>query len=309
MSQHEGGAERVRAAIDNSEEVVAEGPRRLMRELPPADPFPVDALGDVLAPAAYAIHDRVQAPLAICGQSVLSAATLVVQAHVDVELPTGHSKPVSNFFVTIAEFGERKTACDTEALWPIRKRESALRELHAADFLTYTNDKTAWDKARDVAVKRGKGNREHIKAALDALGPAPVPPLDPMLICPEPTFEGLCKLFAVGSPSLGIFASEGGQFIGGHGMSDDNKLRTATGLSSVWDGESIRRVRAGDGASILPGRRLSMHLMVQPDVASILLNDRLLTSQGWLSRTLFTAPNSAAGMRKWREAAPQAAQH
>ena len=50
-----------------------EPPRPLMRELPPADPFPVDALGEVLAPAARAIHDRVQAPLAICGQSLLAA--------------------------------------------------------------------------------------------------------------------------------------------------------------------------------------------------------------------------------------------
>src|SRR5207247_7663186 len=132
---------------------------------------------------------------------------------------------------------------------------------------TYTNDKTAWDKARDFAVKRNKGNRELIKAALDALGPAPVPPLDPLLICPEPTFEGLCKLFRVGQPSLGIFASEGGQFIGGHGMSDDAKLRTAAGLSATWDGEPIKRVRA-DGAIVLSDRRLTMHLMAQPDVAS-----------------------------------------
>jgi hypothetical protein len=35
-----------------------------MRELPPADPFPVDALGPVLGSAARAIHDRVRAPLA-----------------------------------------------------------------------------------------------------------------------------------------------------------------------------------------------------------------------------------------------------
>ncbi len=153
-------------------------------------------------------------------------------------------------------------------------------------------------------MKRGKGDRGAIKQALDALGPAPVAPLDPILTCAEPTFEGLCKLFVTGHPSLGIFATEGGQFIGGHGMSDDNKLRTATGLSSAWDGEPIRRVRAGDGASILPGRRLSVHLMVQPDVASILLNDRLLTNQGLLSRMLITAPNSAAGMRIWHEPSP-----
>src|SRR5947207_9941681 len=64
--------------------VKPEPPRPLMRELPPADPFPVDVLGVVLGAAARAIHDRVQAPLAIGAQSVLGAATLAVQAHADV---------------------------------------------------------------------------------------------------------------------------------------------------------------------------------------------------------------------------------
>ncbi len=41
---------------------------------------------------------------------------------------------------------------------------------------------------------------------LDALGPAPLTPLTPMLTCPEPTYEGMCRLFAVGQPSIGIFA-------------------------------------------------------------------------------------------------------
>src|SRR5690349_17601530 len=84
MSQRSVGAEKVRQGVNSAEDFMPEPPRPLMRELPPADPFPLDALGDVLAPAARAIHDRVQAPLAICGQSVLAAATLVVQAHADI---------------------------------------------------------------------------------------------------------------------------------------------------------------------------------------------------------------------------------
>jgi putative DNA primase/helicase len=281
-----------------------EAPRPLMRELPRADPFPVDALGDVLGPAARAIHDRVRAPMAIGGQSVLAAATLVVQAHADVQLPTNQVRPLSGFYLTVAATGERKTASDNEALWPLRRRELALREKHDPDLSVYTNDKLAWDKAREKAVKLGKGDRGAIKQALDALGPPPMPPLEPLLTCPEPTFEGMCKLFAVGWPSLGIFASEGGQFIGGHGLSDDTKLRTAAGLSAAWDGEAIKRVRAGDGVMVLPGRRLAMHLMAQPDVASVMLNDPLLTDQGILSRVLVTAPDPASGTRMWREAAP-----
>jgi hypothetical protein len=247
--------------------------------LPPADPFPVDALGDLLGPAARAIHDHVQAPLAICGQSVLAASTLAVQGHADVELPTRQVKPLTNFYLTIAETGERKTAVDMEALWAVRKREAGLRENHEVLRLDYHNAKTAWEKARETATKKAKGDRALIKAALDALGPPPPPPLEPLLTCPEPTYEGLCKLFANGWPSLGIFATEGGQFIGGHGLSEDAKLRTAAGLSAVWDGEPIKRVRAGDGVMVLPGRRLAMHLMAQPDIASALINDPLLTGQ------------------------------
>src|SRR5262245_30285418 len=69
------GAARVRELVDGGEELKPEAPRPLMRELPPADPFPIDSLGDVLAPAARAIQDRVRAPLAICGQSALAAAS------------------------------------------------------------------------------------------------------------------------------------------------------------------------------------------------------------------------------------------
>jgi hypothetical protein len=307
MSPPDGAAE-IRRLVTGAEEVKPEPPRPLMRELPPADPFPVDALGDVLGTAARAIHDRVQAPVAIGAQSVLGAATLAVQGHADVELPIGggSAKPVSCYFVTVAATGERKSECDRQALWPIEKHEAALRVSRDRELPAYINDKAAWDRAREVAIRTGKGIRSTIKSALDALGPAPSPPLDPMLTCPEPTFEGLCKLFAMGWPSLGIFATEGGQFIGGHGMSEDNKLKTAAGLSDVWDGKAIRRVRSGDGAIILPGRRLSVHLMTQPLVADVLFRDLLLTEQGLLSRVLVTAPASSAGTRLWHEERPEA---
>jgi hypothetical protein len=306
MSPPDGAAE-VRRFIGTAKRLNPEPPRPLMRKLPPADPFPTDALGDVLGAAARAIHDRVQAPAAICGQSVLAAAALAVQGHADIVLPIGNgsTRPLSCFFISVAETGERKSASDTEATWPIRKHEVKLRERHDLDLPDYVNDQAAWETAREAAKKRGKGDRAAIKAALEAVGPAPTPPLTPMLTCPEPTFEGLCRLFAGGAPSQGIFAAEGGQFIGGHGMSEDNKLKTGSGLSSLWDGEPIRRVRRGDGAIVLPGRRLAAHLMVQPVVADILFRDRLLAEQGLMSRMLVTAPDSAAGTRFSRDEQPE----
>ena len=83
------------------------------------------------------------------------------------------------------------------------------------------------------------------------------------------------------------------------------KLRTAAGFSALWDGEPIRRVRAIDGVTVLPGRRVAMHLMAQPDVAALWLSDRLLADQGMMSRVLVTAPDLASGTRMWQEPSPE----
>jgi hypothetical protein len=297
-----GTADRLKALVEALpvwRAVESEAPRPLMRELPPPDPFPVDALGPVLAPVARAIHDRVQASLAICAQSVLAAATLVVQSRVDVVLPIGgkRTKPISSYFITIAESGERKTEADYQATWPIREHEKNLREKYDALAFAYTNDKEVWDKARATALKGAKGNQATAKSALDKLGPPPRPPLKPMLTSTEPTWEGLVKQFPDHNPSLGIFSSEGSQFIGGHAMNEENKLRTAGGLSELWDTGSARRVRAGDGAAIFPGRRVAMHLMVQPEVAALPTSPK---SAG--TKPLRTARDlsTSGAIRRWR---------
>ena len=87
-----------------------------------------------LGPPPRGINDRVQAPMAICGQSTLAAATLAAQGQADVQLPTNHVKPITNYFVSVAATGERKTATDSEALWPFRKQEKVLREDYDQDF-------------------------------------------------------------------------------------------------------------------------------------------------------------------------------
>ena len=45
----------------------------------------------------------------------------------------------------------------------------------------------------------------------------------------------------------------------------------------------------------MPGRRLAMHLAVQPEIGEIMLSDPYLRAQGLLSRLLVIYPNSAIG--------------
>ena len=284
-----------------------EEPRPLFRKVDEAEPFPVQALGSLVS-AAEAIEAHTRAPIAICAQAVLGAVALVVQAHADVVLPTEQARPTSLFLLTIAGSGDRKSAVDSLALQPIYAREQELGEAHKTEMADYDIRNTIWKADRDQtkpglknAKKSSNDKKWDAEADLRALGPEPEPPLIPILVCPEPTFEGYCKLTAKGHAALGLFSAEGGSFVGGYGMSPDQKLKTAASISSVWDGEPIKRVRAGDGSERLPGRRLSVHLMAQPQVADLMLNDDLLVNQGLMSRVLLVAPTSTAGTRLFSE--------
>ena len=300
----EEGPDAVRASLNGATPHTAESPLPLVRELPPAPLFPIEALSPMMEAAARGIQAQTQAPMDICANAVIAAACLATQGHADVCLPTGAVKPLSLYIVTVARSGERKTSVDNKALAAIKAREAELRQTYEQDFECFQNTLAAWEQERAKIKGNKRWDFSQRKAEMDKLGPTPSCPITPLLVCPEPTFEGLIKLLINGQPSVGVFTSEGGVFVGGHAFSDEAKLRTAAGLSMLWDDGCMARVRAGDGAISLIGRRVAMHLQLQPDVADRLFGDRVLIDQGFLSRVLVGAPDSTQGTRFWRHPDP-----
>ncbi len=275
-----------------------EGPQPLVRAVPEGAPFPVEALGP-LRVAAEAAQAASQAPMALAGQSALAVASLAVQCHANVETLNG-STPLSLYVLTVARSGERKSTADDLLMVGLHDYEREASRAFEADCAAHQTAFEVWKVDHDLAIgglKKKGADRTAAQADLEALGPEPTPPLKPFLTATEPTLEGLHKLYAVGQPGLGIFSDEGGGFLGGHGMTKENRLRTLAGLSDLWGGKPIRRVRSGDGASTLFGRRLSMHLMVQPVAAQELLADPLAQGQGFLARFLIAQPPTAIGTR------------
>ena len=272
-------------------------PTPLIRDLPEGEPYPMDALGP-LRQAAEGIHDLTQAPAAIAAQAVLGVAALTAQGLADVDL--GHSRsPISLFLLTVAQSGERKSACDKLATQAIKEREKELADLFSDEMQVHANRLAVWEEQRKAILQKCKQPSTSADAfdQLENLGPPPDQPLSPLLVAGDPTIEGLIRNLALSHPSLGIFSDEGGSFIGGHAMNEDNRLKTAAGLSNFWDGKPINRVRAGDGVSLFHGRRLSAHLMVQPIVAAQLLADPMVNGQGLMARFLTAAPTSTIGTR------------
>lgn len=255
-------------------------PEPLRRPLPPAEPYPLDQLGNILGPAARAIDHVVQAPDAITGAALLCAASLAAMPHADVHVD-GRRILLSIWAVSIAESGDRKSAVDELAL---RRHRAAERE-----------------RAKLYDRQRGELAAARAAASADVDDEPPPEPLLPWLLASDPTVEGLHRLLAEGYGYGGLISDDGGDMIGGHSMNRDNRMRTAAALSHLFDRGEYDRVRGRDGAHKYYGRRLAFHLMIQGVVAETLLSDPVLTGQGCLARCLLAWPVSRAGTRRYVE--------
>ncbi|KHD08552.1 hypothetical protein PN36_32355 [Candidatus Thiomargarita nelsonii] len=256
-----------------------QSPIPLQRKLDNSPQFPIHALGTLLSNAALAIFDEVQCPLALAAQSVLAAASMACQGIANIQVRQRLVFPLSGYFLSLGETGERKTGVDKLALQAHKYFE---RQLHVK-----------WRKWEKKPKK--DGNQEDDSEE----------PRQPHLIVEEPTYEGLTKIFQTAQPTVGIFSDEGGRILGGVAMSKDNQIKTLTALSSLWCGGPISRSRAQDSTTKLYDRRLSIHLMVQPKLAmELMLSNENMQDQGFLARFLVCYPKSTIGFRAYKESDP-----
>ena len=276
-----------------------ESPQPLLREIAPGTAYPAHALG-LLRSAVEAVQGITQAPVAIPAQSALAVASLAVQGFADVET-LGGTRPTSIYALTIARSGERKSACDAPLMTALRTYEREQAKAQREEMGRWQNAQALWDGERKKILAEAKTSKGEKRTAaqtdLEALGPEPKAPPSADRTVTEPTFEGLTKLFAHGQPSLGLFSDEGGQFLGGHAMNAENRQKTLAAFNDLWQGNPIRRTRSGDGHATLFGRRLAVHLMVQPGVARTFMGDPLAADTGFLPRFLMCEPPSAIGTR------------
>lgn len=248
-------------------------------------PFPFDALGPLLGPAAREIADAVQAPDSLAAGSVLAASAVAVQPFANVLMPDERTHTLSLYVVTSAESGDRKSATDAVACAPIEERRRRDARVHAAALAEYQAEK-AKSKSREAAGD---------------------PPIARTLIVSKGTTEGLHHLLRT-QPHIGLFSTEGAELIGGHSMQPEKRSAAIAWLLKGWGGETLDSMTRGDGLSVLIGRRVSLHVLLQPVILRGLMADPLAQGQGWIARCLIASPLSLAGTRFWRDGAVPASQ-
>lgn len=282
----------------------------LVEQIAPQD-YPIDSLPDAVRFAVQEVAGFVKAPIPLIATSALSALSLAIQVHTDVQRAEKLAGPCSLFMLAIAESGERKSSCDGYFTKAIRDYEAQAQDAAKVLIKAYESDFEAWEAHRNgikdeikSLAKKGKpiATQTQQLHALDAS--RPIPPRVPKLIYSDATPEALCYSLAKNWPSGGVISSEAGSVFGGHGMNAESVMRNLAALNQLWDGATLPVERRSSESFTVRGARLTMALQVQEaTIRAFFANTKgLARGTGFLARFLVSWPESTQGTRHFTEA-------
>jgi len=276
--------------------------------LPPEQPFPVEALPELIREAVQEVQDYTQAPTALVAASALTAVSIAVQGLADVEINWMMRRPISLFLLTIAESGERKTTCDRYFTKPLREFEREAAKKAALELVDYSARIAAWEARREGLLKAiqkagrdgiGLGSSPDEQALIKLQHQMPEKPPVPQLLYLDATTEALAYSLTHSWPSAGLVSSEAGAVFGGYSMGTDTVVRNLALLNQLWDGADFSVDRRTKESFHVRNVRLTIGLQVQPAVMHKFMDGHGAVSrgQGFLARCLLSCPKSTQGTR------------
>lgn len=285
-------------------------PQPLSAKVEP-EPYPIDALPEIIRAAVEEVAGFVKAPLPMVVSSALGALSLACQAHVDVKRAEKLTGPASLFQLTIGDSGERKSTCDGFFITAIRdyqeQQAAAMKpdiERHQADMDAWSAERNGILEAIKAAGKSGKATAD-LRASLEQLQhEKPEAPRVPKLLLGDETPENLAWRLAREWPSAGVISSEAGLILGAHGMGKDSVMRNLSLLNVLWDGGELSIGRRTTESFEVKGARLTVALQIQePTLRSFFDKSGVLArGSGFLARFLVAWPESTQGCRPFSEA-------
>lgn len=249
--------------------------------------FPIELLPASLRDAIKAQAAMGGYPIEAIAPAALAVTSFATQALANVEAlhTPGKTFPLSNLFLILARSGDAKSSQFAQLMRGIHAWQDRQLEVFDRETQAYQVAKTVHDRNTTKAEKAGD------ETALLALKASPpIRPCDPRNILSKSTTNGIYATLERGWPTLGLFTSEGGAFLGGHSLRAENSpAEFASMMTLLWDGDAIDRT-TGDVTMRLKGRRMAGLIMVQAEVASEFLNNPILKTQGLHARFLIATP-------------------
>ncbi len=279
----------------------------------PPQPYPIEALPIPILAAVLEVQGFVKAPVPMVVTSALSACSLAIQGHYDVQRAEKLVGPSSLFTLILADSGERKSTCDGFFTKAIRDYQAHQAEAAKPLLKDHEARCQAWeakhngvkDKIRQL-TKAGKSSEMEEAALHELERKKPREPRIPRLLYTDATPEALAHGLAKQWPSGGVVSSEAGTVFGSHGMGRDSVVRNLALLNQLWDGAQITIDRRTSESFVVKGARLSVSLQVQESVLQEFLSKSggLARGSGFLARFLIAWPESTQGRRIFTEAPP-----
>ena len=270
----------------------------------PVPPFPVECLPDPMADMVTGLAETTQTDPAMAGTSALSVLSACCGGHAVIEIRSGWREPLNEYFATIADPAERKSAVQSAMTRPLLTAEQRLAAHGAIERMQAQVRRTVAEQAAEVsrrtaARSAGGDNADaDMEAALAAAQFADsieVPPV-PRLIADDITPEAAASLLAEQGGRLAIISAEGGIFdiIGGRYNANVPNM-------DLWlkghSGDPLRVDRKGRSPEHIPAPALTLGLMFQPSVLNTIAANPQFRGRGLLARFLYSRPPSKVGRR------------
>ncbi|EJU2440201.1 DUF3987 domain-containing protein, partial [Escherichia coli] len=235
--------------------------------LAPENPYPIYALPPLVRNAIIETQKNTQAPLAMVATSALTAFSSACQNQIDVCRPGNLRGPVNLYSLILADSGERKTTVDKVFMKAFYLRDEALAEEYAKLVENYSTEKEIWEQKQKALeskfhkeIRAGKDYKATESELETHLNKPPVPPQIRRTIFNETTIEGMLKYYSDSNRSFALVSSEGGVIFDSRAMS---KLGI---INTLWDGGSLFIDRKSSPGINLKEPRLTISVMIQPDV-------------------------------------------
>jgi len=269
---------------------------------PVTDGYPAHLLPSLILDAVTDVRRLTQASTPLVAASALCAMATACQGLADVQRPglTGLT-PLSLYFLTLADSGERKTAADGFFFEPIKRLEKSMRQEYAEGLANFESDKKIYlakvrglERRIEKDSQAGRSTTSVENELSQLMQSAPILPIRMRFMLSDITPTALISELRINPCTAVLHSNEAADLIRGRTMSNLPLFNRA------WDGQTLDKDRKDQADSEwVEGARLSAGLAAQPHALEFLCSKggSYAREVGYLARTLVAFPNSTAGQR------------
>ncbi|WP_164868327.1 YfjI family protein [Hydrogenophaga sp. NH-16] len=261
--------------------------------------YPSSALPDITRGAVEDIVNVAKVSPGLAGAAVLTAMSVAIQRGIKIVLPSTQSaRPCGLYQLIVAAAGEGKTPAYELAMKAIREHDASARAQHDVQRKHHRAQMEVWVNQKRLLLTNDAGDAEVVERLQRHYETEPVITKCRSLVSQDISERAVLEALNGSGRSLGIICDEGKILL------KDSFQEKVGVMNAAWSGSALQLERANGVRLNAQDPRVTMSIMVQPDVWTEYLTKRANTSirgSGLLSRCLPCVPQSKQGYR-WRDA-------